>query len=464
MNTNAFANRRRRRCAAIRTRQARLAAIAVAGLLIAGWGVSAPAARAGAVSAAAALPPSAPPQSAPGITPTRVTIGSDQPLTGVSASGYGQIGPASSAFFDYVNSRGGVYGRSINYVFLDDASDPAAAVTDENQLVTGDHVFAYFNGFGNTEHAAIVDTLNAEGVPDLFVGSSCECWNQPLTRPDTIGFGTDYPDEGRLLGSYVARAFPAAKVGYIWENSPVGCCQQSMAELDEEIPASQVVTRQPFTLAELPADRLLPQVQAAQAAGAQVLVIDTLAPAATALVLLDAASIGYHPTFLDTFRLSADPATVASFITQFSHGKASPALENGLITQDYLPSASDRANPWIQLFRHIHDTYEPRAPFDNMTVYGMAAAYAFTNALQSAGPHPTRQSIIAAVDSGAVNLGGPGLIPLAYSPSSHDGYNGEEIGVVQDGGIQLSGPVYTTHDGGPVIAIPPVTFNPPHRF
>ncbi len=193
---------------------------------------------------------------------------------------------------------------------------------------------------------------------------------------------------------------------------------QGVQQLDSEIPPAQIVTRQSFTLADLAATRLLPQVQAAQAAGAQVLVLDTLAPAATALVLLDAASIGYHPQVLDTFRLSADPATVGGLIRQFSGGKASPALENGLITQDYLPSASDTANPWIALFRQIHDTHDTWAPFDNMTVYGMTAAYLFIRALQAAGPRPTRQSVITAVNSSAVNLGGPGLIPLDYSPAS----------------------------------------------
>jgi Periplasmic binding protein len=301
-------------------------------------------------------------------------------------------------------------------------------------------------------------------VPDLFVGSSCECWNQPVRHPDTFGYGTDYPDEGRLLGSYVARTFPAAKVAYIWENSSAGCCQHGVQELDEEIPPAQVVARQPFTLADLATDRLLHRVRAARAAGAQLLVLDTIAPEATALVLLDAASIGYHPTILDTFRLSADPATVGRLIEQFSGGKASPALENGLITQDYLPSASDTANPWIALFRKIHDTYQPQAPFDNMTVYGMTAAYLFTRALQAAGPDPTRQSIIAAVNLGAVNFGGPGLVPLDYSPVNHDGYPGEQIGTVRNGGIVLSGPVYVTHGSGPVIALPPATTTPPPHF
>jgi branched-chain amino acid transport system substrate-binding protein len=195
-----------------------------------------------------------------------------------------------------------------------------------------------------------------------------------------------------------------------------------------------------------------------------VLVLDTLAPQATALVLLDAASIGYHPAILDPFRLSADPATVGSLIEQFSGGQASPAVENGLITQDYLPSANDTADPRIRLFRHIHDTYESQAPYDNMTVYGMTAAYIFTRALRAAGPNPTRQSIVAAVNSGAVNFGGPGLLPLAYSPLNHDGYGGEQIGTVQNGDILLSGPVYATHDNGPVIPLQPIITEPPHRF
>jgi ABC-type branched-subunit amino acid transport system substrate-binding protein len=450
--------RRNRRTALGRARRPFVAAIAAAGLAAAAWGIPA------AASSAATAGVLAAPAPAPGVTPTSVLIGSDQPLTGVSATGYGEIAPASRAFFEYVNARGGVHGRAIDYVYLDDASDPATAVSDENQLVSADRVFAYFNGFGVTEHAAVVGSLNALGVPDLFVGSSCECWNEPLQHPETFGFGTDYPDEGRLLGSYVARTFPAAKVGYIWESSSAGCCQQGVQELDEEIPSAQVVTRQPFTLADLSAGRLLPQVRAAKTAGARVLVLDTLAPAATAEALLDAASLGYHPQILDTFRLSAGPVTVGGLIERFSGDTTSPALENGLITQDYLPSASDTASPWIALFRQIHDTYQPQAPFDNMTVYGMAAAYAFTRALQAAGPHPTRQSIVAAVDFGAVNVGGPGLIGLDDSPLNHDGYPGEQIGTVDNGGIVLSGPVYLTHDNGPVLAVPPVITSPPHHF
>jgi branched-chain amino acid transport system substrate-binding protein len=156
---------------------------------------------------------------------------------------------------------------------------------------------------------------------------------------------------------------------------------------------------------------------------------------------------------------------VGGFIERLSGGKAGAALENGLMTEDDLPSATDTTNPWITLFRQIHDTYEPQQPFDNMTVFGMAAAYTFTRAIQAAGPNPTRRSLVAAVDFGAVNFGGPGLAPLDYSPFSHAGYGGEQLGTVENGGIVLGGPVYFTHDTGPIIALPPATpLPPPHHF
>jgi hypothetical protein len=233
--------------------------------------------------------------------------------------------------------------------------------------------------------------------------------------------------------------------------------------LDSEIPAARVVTRQTFTLADLSAGRLLPQVKAAQAAGAQVLVLYAV-PAAVAEVLLAAASVGYHPTILVTSIQSADPATVASFIKLFSGGHASPALENGVLTLDYLPSASDTSSRWIALFRRVHDAYEPQAPFDNMTVFGMAAAVSFVQALRAAGPHPTRQSLIDAVRLGSVNLDGPGLAPLDFSPVNHAGFGGEQIGMVHNGGIVLSGPVYFTHDTGPIVALPARNTRPPRHF
>jgi ABC-type branched-subunit amino acid transport system substrate-binding protein len=419
----------------------------------------------GLIAAACSSSPQPNTASAPGITPTDVLIGSDQPLTGPAAVGYSEIAPGSKAFFDYVNAHGGVNGRTITYTYLDDgynATDSARAIPDEQQLVSTDHVFAYFNGFGLLTHAGIVDSLNSQGVPDLFVGSSCDCWNEPVQHPQTFGFGANYTLEGRLIGSYVARTFPNARVAYLWEDDAVGCCRDAVAQMDSQIPSSQVVARRSFTAADQQQPTiLLPQLQAARAADAQVLVVDTLSPQAIAEVLVDSAGAGYHPTVIDPFPLAADPAIVGPLITQFSRGRLSPAIENGLITQAHLPSVSDGANPWISLFRKAHDQYDQAQPFDNMAVYGMAAAALFVQALRQAGQNPTRSSIVAAIDHGAVKAGDPGLLPLQYSARDHDGYPGAQVGTVQDGSLVLSGPAYVAGPSGTVRTQAIVSAAPP---
>src|SRR5919198_6578412 len=80
--------------------------------------------------------------SSPGITKTSVTIGSHQPLTGPAAPGYSEIAPASNAFFKYLNAKGGINGRKINYTYRDDAYNPTNTVNVVKQLVLQKKVFA----------------------------------------------------------------------------------------------------------------------------------------------------------------------------------------------------------------------------------------------------------------------------------------------------------------------------------
>jgi ABC-type branched-subunit amino acid transport system substrate-binding protein len=126
--------------------------------------------------------------SAPGITASTITIGSHQPLTGPAAPGYSEIAPASKAYFDYVNAHGGVYGRKIVYKYLNDQYNPSTTSTVVHQFVLQDRVYALFDGLGTPTHLAVAPYLNAEHVPDVFVASGCECWNQPSKWPDTFGW------------------------------------------------------------------------------------------------------------------------------------------------------------------------------------------------------------------------------------------------------------------------------------
>src|SRR6202035_1921243 len=130
--------------------------------------------------------------SAPGITPTQITIGSHQPLTGPAAPGYSEIAPASAAYFAYVNAHGGVYGRKIVYKYLNDGYNPTTTASVVRQLVLQDNVYAIFNGLGTPTHLAVLSFLNSQKVPDVFVASGCDCWDQPTADPETFGWQLDY--------------------------------------------------------------------------------------------------------------------------------------------------------------------------------------------------------------------------------------------------------------------------------
>ena len=206
--------------------------------------------------------------SAPGITATSITIGSHQPLTGVAAPGYDEIAPSSKALFDDVNAHGGVNGRKITYTYQDDAYNPTNTATVVRSLVLQDNVFGIFNGLGTPTHLAAQQFLNSERVPDLFVASGCDCWNNPGKFPYTSGYQTDYTVEGKITGQYIKNNFGGKKVGYLYQDDDFG--QGGVTGLDSQIASASVVSRQKYVPTNT---NLGPQVASLQAAGAQVVVL-----------------------------------------------------------------------------------------------------------------------------------------------------------------------------------------------
>src|SRR5215831_19270270 len=147
-----------------------------------------------------------------GVTATTVTVGTHQPLTGPAAPGYSKISAATNAYFAWVNAHGGINGRNIVYKVLDDGYNPQNTVTDVHQLVLQDKVFAILNGLGTPTHTAVIDYLNTNKVPDLFVASGAATWNQPTKYPMLFGYQTDYTVEGKILGNYIKSNLAGQKV------------------------------------------------------------------------------------------------------------------------------------------------------------------------------------------------------------------------------------------------------------
>jgi ABC-type branched-subunit amino acid transport system substrate-binding protein len=422
-----------------RTQRLRLpalvAVVAAAALAAAGCGGS---------SSSSATGPTA---SAPGITATQILIGSHQPLTGPAAPGYSEIAPAANAYFQYVNAHGGINGRKIKYTYLDDAYDPAKTTSVVHQLVLQDSVYAIFNGLGTPTHLAVVNYLNSSKVPDVFVASGCDCWNNPTTYPETFGWQIDYIREGKIIGNYVKQHFAGKRIGYFYQNDEFG--QDGVKGLDYVIPKAQVVSRQTYVPTNV---NIGPQVAALKAAGAQVVVAYSI-PAFTALLKLTSLKLGYNPTLVVS-SVGADPITLGGLLQAFAKqgGKtvSGNALTQGIITSGYLPTLGDTGNTWIALFKKIHDTYVPKLPFDGNVLYGEAVAYTFVQAMVKAGKNPTRADLVSAINGGLPQ--GPSVAPYAYSASDHSGITGSYMGVINNGVLVQQGPVYVT-DATPTGAV-----------
>ena len=385
--------------------------------------------------------------SAPGITATQILIGSHQPLTGPAAPGYSEIAPAANAYFQYVNAHGGVYGRKIKYTYLDDGYDPSKTTTVVHQLVLQDNVFAIFNGLGTPTHLAVVKYLNSSKVPDVFVASGCDCWNNTTAYPYTFGWQLDYIREGKILGTYIKQHFAGKKIGYFFQNDEFG--QDGVKGLDAEIPASQVVSRQSYVPTNV---NVGPQVAALKASGAQV-VVSFAIPAFNALFKLTSLKLGFNPT-LAASNVGTDPITLGGLLEAFAKQGGAKVngnqLTQGIITDGYLPTLGNTGNSWIALFKKVHDTYDPKAPFDGNVLYGESAAYAFVQAMVKAGKNPTRADLVNAINGGLSQ--GPAVAPYAYSASNHDGITGAYIGVIKNGALVQQGPVYVT-DTSPTGAV-----------
>jgi branched-chain amino acid transport system substrate-binding protein len=377
--------------------------------------------------------------SAPGITATTITIGSHQPLTGVAAPGYSEISPASNAYFQYVNANGGIYGRKIIYKYLDDAYNPTTTSSVVHQLVLQDNVYAIFNGLGTPTHLAVVSFLNSEKVPDVFVASGCECWNNPSQYPETFGWQIDYVREGKILGQYVAQHFKGMKIGYFYQNDEFG--QDGVKGLDYEIPSSMVVSRQSYVPTNV---NIAPQVAALKASGAQV-VVTFAVPAFLALLKLYTLKLSYNPTMVAS-NVGTDPITLGGLVSAFAKQSGATlngsALINGIITDGYSPSLGETSNSWITLFKKVHDQYDAKAPFDGNVLYGMEVAYTFVQAMFNAGRNPTRQDLVTAIQAGLPQ--GPILAPYAYSATDHAGMTGAYIAKIENGVLVQEGPVLVT--------------------
>src|SRR6476660_4582229 len=143
-------------------------------------------------------------QYGPGASDSEIKIGNTMPYSG-PASAYGTIGKAEAAYFTMVNEQGGINGRQINFISRDDGYSPPKTVEVVRKLVEEDQVLLVFNPLGTPPNTAIRGYLNDNKVPQLFVATGADKWNDPKNFPWTMGYQPSYRIEARIYGRYILK-------------------------------------------------------------------------------------------------------------------------------------------------------------------------------------------------------------------------------------------------------------------
>ncbi|MEO8806897.1 MAG: ABC transporter substrate-binding protein [Burkholderiaceae bacterium] len=157
----------------------------------------------------------------PGASDTEIKLGQTMPYSG-PASAYGTIGKLHQAYFKMINEAGGINGRKINLISLDDGYSPPKTVEQVRKLVEQDEVLALFQTLGTPGNSAIHKYVNAKKVPHLLLATGATKWADPKNYPWTLGFNPSYQAEGQIYAKYLLKNKPNAKIAILYQNDDYG--------------------------------------------------------------------------------------------------------------------------------------------------------------------------------------------------------------------------------------------------
>jgi branched-chain amino acid transport system substrate-binding protein len=157
----------------------------------------------------------------PGVSDTEIKIGQTMPYSG-PLSAYATIGRAETAYFDKVNAEGGINGRRIRLISLDDGFNPAKTVEQTRKLIEEEQVLLLFSSLGTAPNSAIHKYVNAKKVPHLFVATGATKWGDPQNFPWTMTWQMPYQIEARIFAKYILQNKPNARIAVLYQNDDFG--------------------------------------------------------------------------------------------------------------------------------------------------------------------------------------------------------------------------------------------------
>lgn len=336
----------------------------------------------------------------PGASDREIKLGQSMPYSGPLSAVAGAA-KAMVAYFEMLNAGGGINGRRVRVISLDDGYSPPKAVEMTRKLVEDDQVLAIFGNIGTATNVAIQKYLNAKKVPQLFLASGASRWADPRRYPWTMGWQPNYHTEAIIYARYVLANVKEPRIGLLYQNDDFGKDYVAgfMAGLGGR--GNVVAGRQSYEMTDPTIDS---QIFALKAAGANVLFLAATAKF-TALAIRKASDIDWKPLRL----ISNVAASIGAVLAP-----AGLATSTGIVTTQFLKDANDTA--WrddigMRTYLDFLAKWMPGAnASDTAYAYGYSIAGTMAQVLKQCGDDLTRENIMRQA-AGLRGLALPMLLP-----------------------------------------------------
>jgi len=374
----------------------------------------------------------------PGVTDTEILLGAHFPLSQTPAATYAPIADGMRAYFEYINSKGGVHGRKIKFIVGDDHFNPADSIEVTRKLVEQDGIFAMVGGLGDLTHAAVYKYLEEQGVPDMFIGGGTVAFTDPVVKTRFAG-NPDYDTEGRMIGKYIAENYNGKKLAFLLENDAFGMDGKAGVLKGLEGSDVEVVAEETY---EGIAFDVTAQTQRLKRANPDVIVAYAVPPPAASLVKTAREVLDWDVPVVVTGVVQTD------IFVQL----AGPENAEGVVSVVFGKQIYQTDDPGVQLQIQIMKDFGQGVPPSNFTLYGHSMAELMVKALENAGRDLTRESLVEGAEAMRDFCCTFCLFPVNLSPTDHRPSEMEVYNRVENGQwIPFGEPVNFESTPGEVI-------------
>ncbi|MGC8545939.1 MAG: ABC transporter substrate-binding protein [Athalassotoga sp.] len=342
-----------------------------------------------------------------GVYPDKVVIGTFQALSGPYAIiGQGML-KGMKAYFNWINDQGGINGRKIDLLVYDDQLNPALTVTDVKRMVEQDHVFAVVGGLGTPGCLAVMGYLNDNGVPFVYQGSGAPQLSNP-PKEYVFPVQPNYDLEGHLIARFLVQNEHKSKIAVMYMNNDIG--QQELDGIQKQL--ADFNMKPYITIAYNPSSAdFSSDIIKLMSANPDSLVIAGLITD-TIRIVTQIKQYGMNIPIV-TIYPNADPAFIQL------GGKA----VEGVILTGWVPIPTKDNPDFTAKFDQYLKIYQKSYPNEIPSSYaaaGFIAAEVFSHALELAGPNPTRDGLVNALDT-FDNWNGILSQDITFTPTDREG-------------------------------------------